>query len=101
MASSAAQAPERRANSSGRALSWKKRSMRWVVLILALYGGWLLLLYFNQDMLLYPGAGAPLAEAGPPPTGVESLWIEPEPGVRVEAWFVPGRGCSADSPGPA
>lgn len=75
--------------------------MRWVALLLALYGCWLLLLYFQQDMLLYPGAGAPLAEAGPPPPGVESLWIEPEPGVRVEAWFVPGRGCSAESPGPA
>lgn len=75
--------------------------MRWVMLILALYGFWLLFLYFNQDKLLYPGAGAPLADVGPSPTGIESLWIEPEPGVRVEAWLVPGRGCSAESPGPA
>jgi fermentation-respiration switch protein FrsA (DUF1100 family) len=75
--------------------------MRWVVLILAMYGLWLLFLYFKQDQLLYPGAGAPLADAGPPPAGVESLWIEPEPGVRVEAWFMLGRGRSAESPGPA
>lgn len=75
--------------------------MRWLLLILALYGFWLLFLYVSQDLLLYPGAGAPLADDGPPPSGVESLWIEPEPGVRVEAWFVPGRGCSAESPGPA
>src|SRR5262245_16107279 len=84
-----------------RNISWKRRSMRWIVLILALYGFWLIFLYLNQDMLLYPGAGAPLAEEGPPPAGVESVWIEPTPGVRVEAWFVPGRGCTEQLPGPA
>lgn len=60
-----------------------------LLILLIAYGAWCLLLYFAQSSLLYLPA-----MAGPPtrdqliPPYVERLWIEPQPGVKVEAWLV-------------
>lgn len=78
--------------------------MRVIYLLLFLYALWLGFLYFNQDRMIYPGAFAELAPKTPHyPDGIayESVWIEPQPGVRVEAWFAAGDGRSLGSPGPA
>lgn len=75
---------------------------RLVLLGLLLYTGWILFLYFKQEALIYPGAyfsGRARPAAAPP--GIESLWVETTPGVRVEAWYRAGHGRSADNPGPA
>ncbi len=80
------------------------RLMRVIYLLLLAYALWLGFLYFNQDQMLYPGAFAELAPKAPSyPEGMnyESVWIEPEPGVRVEAWFARGDGRSAERPGAA
>lgn len=77
---------------------------RWTLLTLLPvgYGLWLTVLGCSQDGMLYPGAFARLVDDPPRvPAGVERLWIEPEPGVRVEAWHIVGRGRSESSPGPA
>lgn len=78
--------------------------MRVVYLLLFAYTLWLGFLYFKQDQMLYPGAFAELAPSTPAyPEGMNyaSVWIEPEAGVRVEAWFALGDGCSTATPGPA
>lgn len=80
------------------------RIMRVLFFLFVLYALWLAFLYCNQDQLLYPGAFAELAPAKPNyPAGMgyESVWIEPEPGVRVEAWFAAGEGRTRSTPGPA
>ncbi|MBI5866278.1 MAG: alpha/beta hydrolase, partial [Planctomycetes bacterium] len=76
--------------------------MKWPLILLIAYGAWLLILYMGQDRMIYPGAFADLAARDArPPAGARAVWIEPQPGVRVEAWFVPGEGRSTKNPGPA
>lgn len=71
-------------------------------LVVAAYLVMLAVLYAFQDQLIYPGAGALRGPAKPElPSGYEQVWIESEPGVRVEAWFALGRGCTTAKPGPA
>lgn len=59
-----------------------------------------------QNAIVFPRAVA-LAQGevlGAPPAGAEQVWITSkgdQPGRRVEAWFFPGEGRSAGSPGPA
>lgn len=58
-------------------------------LVAALYIGWCAMLFFSQDRLIFPARFAGPASAGMPnEKGIEQLWLEPEPGVRVEAWLV-------------
>lgn len=70
--------------------SRRRRGARWLLILASIYLGWLLLLFFLQDGMMFPRklAGAPLPDKLIPPTA-QRLWIEPEPGVRVEAWFLP------------
>ncbi len=61
-------------------------------------------LFFMQDSLIFPrgmiGPGLPEAEL---PADVDRHWIDIDrpAGARVEVWFLPGRGCDADHPGPS
>lgn len=75
----------------------RRRLTTWLAIAAAIYAGWCLLLYLRQDSMIFPRhlAGPPLPHA---PRGVESLWFDgPE---RVEAWFWPAPGASADTPAP-
>lgn len=75
---------------------------RWLVGAAILYTLWLGFLYFAQEALIYPGAYfAHRSKIAAPPPGVESVWIEATPGIRVEGWFVRGHGRTAAAPGPA
>jgi len=58
-------------------------------ILAVIYIGWCLLLYTQQDRMMFPRdmLSAPTPEAAIP-RSVERLWIEPEPGVRVEAWLL-------------
>lgn len=55
-----------------------------------------------QDRFVFPcdlaNQGTP---AGPEREGIEQFWLPIDDGGRVEAWFIPGTGRSADAPGPA
>ncbi|MFN0136877.1 MAG: alpha/beta hydrolase [Phycisphaerae bacterium] len=83
--------------------SWPRRLQRIGMLVVAIYATWLIAACSMQQMLMYPGAGvAMVSYTDPPiPVGWEQWWLQPQPGVRVEAWFAPGCGRSAESPGPA
>jgi hypothetical protein len=79
------------------------RQLGWRVLALGAlaYVAWLTILYFLQDQMIFPGCK--LRQAGdsfPKPADAESLWIDAAPGVRVEAWFLPGAGPTPEKPGP-
>jgi fermentation-respiration switch protein FrsA (DUF1100 family) len=71
----------------------------WVLLTLLLL--YWIVLWPLQRFMVFPRAGLRAPE---PPTvpsaGMERLWLETAAG-RVEAWFMPGAGRSAASPGPA
>ncbi|MCA9602517.1 MAG: alpha/beta hydrolase [Polyangiales bacterium] len=50
-----------------------------------------------ERTLVFPGRRLRVAPKGPPPAGVESLWLE---APRVEAWFIRAPSASAASPAP-
>lgn len=72
---------------------------RTMIYLLAIYLAWLLIGCFLQRSILFPRsmAGGP----GPvvAPKEVEVFHIDSSQG-RVEGWFIPGEGVSAESPGP-
>lgn len=63
--------------------------MRMLILLIVAYAGWCVFLYLVQDRLMFPRELATMArpESAIPP-GIERVWIEPGPGVRVEAWLL-------------
>ncbi len=52
-----------------------------------------------QERIIFPGPRLPADR--PPPPGGEAIWIEAEPGIRVEGWFFAATGASAAAPAPA
>lgn len=72
---------------------------RTMIYLLAIYLAWLLIGCSVQRSVLFPRSMA--GGLGPVmiPKGVEVLYIDSAQG-RVEAWFIPGEGVSADAPGP-
>lgn len=68
--------------------------------LLVWYLIWLCLALVLQRRILFPRHFTEaMADAGEGVAGLERSWIETDQG-KVEAWFVPGKGVSAASPGP-
>ncbi|MGP1345836.1 MAG: alpha/beta hydrolase [Phycisphaerales bacterium] len=64
------------------------RARRIVIVLFVLYAVYLLVAVAMQETFYFPRyMVGPVDEAARPPARVESIWIEPEPGVRVEAWL--------------
>lgn len=86
-------------------LKRRRRMLRWMIRILiavvSLYLVTALLAWTFQERLIFPGSWTMDYLAGPPPAGVEAVWLTMPDGVRVEAWYEPGADRSAASPGPA
>lgn len=61
---------------------------------------WLLVVWFAQRLILFPAPFIPASLHVKPGPGVEVIWLETDAG-KVEAWFIPGKGVSAEAPGPA
>lgn len=81
---------------------FRKRRFMYPALVLGAYAAWLVTLYFVQDRMIFPRHMiAELIRPRGTPAGVEEMWIEPEKGVRVEAWFVRAEECTPATPGPA
>ncbi|MFN3201180.1 MAG: alpha/beta hydrolase [Bradymonadia bacterium] len=76
----------------------RRRVFKIALVLLGLYVLGLTLAYVFQREVLFPRrwTAQPLLQA---PAGVESLWRE-SPQGPVEAWFIPGEGCTAERPGP-
>lgn len=72
-----------------------------LVLLAALW----LAAWIMQDQAIFPtGFANQRVPSGPPRPDIERVWVQIDPAApenRVEAWFLPGIGRSASSPGPA
>lgn len=78
----------------------------WLVILIVGYGLYLMAGCAVQRTMLFPRhmigevAAAEQVEVAVREAGGEQWWLETDAG-RVEAWFFPGEGVSAESPGPA
>ncbi|QOJ14965.1 MAG: alpha/beta hydrolase [Planctomycetia bacterium] len=68
-----------------------------VVLYLVYLGG----MYVFQERVIFPGAYWRSDVDRPVAADATQVWITSDDGTRVEAWYLAGRGRSAESPGPA
>ena len=82
------------------------RRWKWVVAFVGVavvaYAAAAVLLYTQQDHLIFPGADRPPpATSGPTEPGADQVWITSDDGCRIEAWYRPGSGRTPANPGPA
>ncbi|MBK8914584.1 MAG: alpha/beta hydrolase [Phycisphaerales bacterium] len=79
-----------------------RRCFKMLVLLATLYALYVAGMYVFQERAIFPGAtwrsGEPNRPIAPDATQV---WITSSDGARIEAWYIAGRGRSAESPGPA
>lgn len=80
-------------------LAW----LRYTLLALALlYGVYCVGVYKLQRRFIFGGAYSRSVEPDrKPPAGGQSVWLDMPDGARVEAWYFPATGVSAQRPGPA
>ncbi len=72
-----------------------KRIRRVLIELGLVYLAWCLVLFFMQGRMLYlPNMAGPPLPDSLIPAGVERLWVEREPGVRVEGWLFRPRNTS-------
>jgi len=72
------------------------------VLIAVGYIAWLVVIYTQQDRMLFPGAYSHHSRgSGEVPAGFEQVWLTLNDGSRVEAWFTRGAARTAKAPGPS
>lgn len=88
------------------ATTWRLALGRWplrsAIILGGIYLAWVAFLWATQERMIFPGADRPPpAATGPVDSGVEQVWFPTDDGDHVEAWYKPGRGRSAASPGPA
>ena len=73
-----------------------------ILILIAIWIVWVIVVWSVQHRIMFPTS---MIDRGRvldgPPDGIESIWIEQGNGVRIEAWFITGRGSSVDTPGPA
>ncbi len=79
----------------------KTRWIRLLVVSTLTYTGFCVALACWKEQLIFPLRGVERARALTPPPDARVWWREIAPGERVEAWFFPGRGRTADKRGPA
>ena len=72
---------------------------RTLIYIVVIYLVWLAIAFTIQRSILFPSSLAGNVTGAAAPDGVEVIHLDIEEG-RVEAWYVPGDGVTADSPGP-
>lgn len=78
---------------------WAARLLR---LALIGYVTWCVGLFVMQDRMIFPRDLAhPPVTSRPANTRFEQWWLDVDDETRVEAWYLPGRGRTASSPGPA
>ncbi|MEM6855867.1 MAG: alpha/beta fold hydrolase, partial [Planctomycetota bacterium] len=80
--------------------SWGKRLRRIAAVLMVVFLTVTALLYAGQRLLVFPGAYFPAAGSPDLPAGVE-VWTRDTDEGGVEAWIMPGRGATPETPGPA
>lgn len=84
--------------SEPRPSGWGRRLSKAALLCLAFVAAWWTLAYFGLRSMLFPRGYASAPHQMP--AGARRIWIE-SPEGKVEAWFLPGGGASAERPAPA
>lgn len=81
--------------------SWRRLMATVFGLVVLGYVVWCALLFVMQDAMMFPRhlVMSPMSD-GPVSPSWEQWWRETPDGGRTEAWFLIGRGVSAESPGP-
>lgn len=75
---------------------------RMLLILIGIWIIWIIVVWSVQHRIMFPTSMIdPSRVMDGPPNGVESIWIDDGDNVRVEAWLIPGKGVSADDPGPA
>ena len=80
---------------------WRRTLRNALILVGFFYLAYLGVLTYFQRKILYPGVDMPPPRHASLPAGAERIWVDIENGGRVEGWFLPGDGVSAENPGPA
>lgn len=81
-------------------IRWGLRVLTGLIALVVLYqSAW----FFLQERFIFPGAyfRARQEAVGPPDPAIQQVWLTAPGGTRVEAWYAPGHGRSAEDPGPA
>ncbi len=92
--------PDTAVNPSPPAPSKARRLLkRTLIYLVVIYLLWLAIAFAIQRSILFPSSLAGDVSAATAPDGVEVIRLEIEAG-RVEAWYIPGEGVSAESTGP-
>lgn len=75
--------------------------LRMLVILIGIWIAWIVIVWSMQHRIMFPTSMIEDSRVlGGPPAGVESIWLT-DNGNRVESWFIPGKGVSAENPGPA
>ncbi|MBG84633.1 MAG: hypothetical protein CMJ40_08820 [Phycisphaerae bacterium] len=73
---------------------------RMLLILIGIWIIWIIVVWSIQHRIMFPAsmidASRILTGA---PSGVESIWLT-DNGDRIESWFIPGKGVSAETPGP-
>jgi fermentation-respiration switch protein FrsA (DUF1100 family) len=80
----------------------KRRRLRFLVYVVAVYAAWCTALYLYQDRLVFPAGRAPRAAADfrLAAEGAVRFGVELETGGHAEGWLVPAPGVDSEHPGP-
>ncbi len=84
---------------------WKKRLREYAIVLPILYVIWCGAAFMIQERFIFPRPmEVESVRAGAPPRGGESVWIDAgtvDKPIRVEAWYLPAAGASAEHKVPA
>jgi len=81
--------------------SWRRAFARWVVIAAASYLAVCGIVAWQKEAILFPMHGRERAAGKSAPAGYETWWQTMRDGARVEGWWLPARGASAELPAPA
>ena len=79
---------------------WRRGLLRWVLLATTTYIGMCGVVAWQKEAILFPLHGRERAAGKVGPAGYETWWQTMRDGTRVEAWWMPARGASAEKPAP-
>ncbi len=86
-------------------MPWRRRLREYAIVLPVLYIVWCGAAFVIQERFIFPRSySAGSAKPGATPRGGTSLWIDagtPDKPIKVEAWYVPAPGASADHKSPA
>ena len=80
---------------------WRWAVLRWALWASASYLAVCGVVAWQKDAILFPMHGRERAAGKVAPAGYETWWQTMRDGTKVEAWWLPARGASAEKPAPA